>query len=848
MKRKTVFLIALAGQPNSGKSTVFNALTGAHQQAANWPGVTVDRKSGSCRIGGHTVEVVDLPGTYSLTSLSPEERVARDFLLSGEAALAVNIVDATGLTQGLTLTLELREMGIPLIVNLNMIDRAEKEGLVPDTSLLADKLRVPVVATAIKRRLGKRSLLQALANRLAVPQNSETLRIDYGPLEPWLEEIERKLLVEPGEPSPFPARWLAVKLLEGAGMKQGLCYSPDLEAFAAEQRKIIAERTGERPETHLARGRYRAAAAIAAACLHRKGPKGRPLSERIDDVVCHRLAGPIILVAVMFLLYYLSIVQGYRLTAYTWPLLAQVRQWVEAAVPAAGFIDIPLLRSFALWMTDSVNALLNYLPIFFILFALIAILEDSGYMPRMAFIMDRLLRRFGLHGQSVLPMVLGGVYVGGCAVPAVMACKGIPDERARLATMLTIPLLNCLAKVPLYVLLINAYFAPHKGFAMFFIASISLLVVLPVAKLLSLTVLRKKEEAPFVMEMPAYHLPTIRGTVAKAVARLWLYLRKIATVVVVVAAVIFVLLQFPGPTAEQASHDEDRKGKLLAGFAEAVAGTPYAALAGEEEIMPLLLYGESYRKARLKARNAGETASLHRRYAEQNPLFFRIVQPDGEPQAVKVNRAWRRLAAEREFLLADRRKERLENSLLGRLGKEMEPLTAGAGFDWRVNVALLSALAAKESSVATLGAIYAQEEGNAPLEGRLNAGASGLTPLHALALMIFMVLYPPCIGTAIVVKTQSGSVPWMLFSLAYPMFLGMAGATWVFSSGKLLALSGVQAMAAFYGLTLCLTMLAAIIGPRHRTGSLRGLQAGKIERVECSPPPRCPLPQREAKT
>jgi ferrous iron transport protein B len=248
--------------------------------------------------------------------------------------------------------------------------------------------------------------------------------------------------------------------------------------------------------------RYRTADDIARGCI--KLPMGarRPLSDRIDAVVCHRLLGPVLMVGIIWLLYYLSIVQGYNLTNYTWPLLAKLRGLAEAVLPAPGFIDIPLLREFVLWIVDSLNALLNYIPIFFILFGLIAILEDSGYMPRMAFIMDRVFGRFGLHGQSTLPMVLGGIYVGGCAVPAVMSCKGIPDERSRMATILIIPLLNCLAKVPLYVLLINIYFAAHKAWAMFFISTVSLLLVLPISKLLTLTVLKEKETAPFVMEMP----------------------------------------------------------------------------------------------------------------------------------------------------------------------------------------------------------------------------------------------------------------------------------------------------------------------------------------------------------
>jgi ferrous iron transport protein B len=399
-----------------------------------------------------------------------------------------------------------------------------------------------------------------------------------------------------------------------------------------------------------------------------------------------------------------------------------------------------------------------------------------------------------------------------------MACKGIPDERSRLATILTIPMLNCLAKVPLYILLINAYFAGHKGFAMFFISTVSLLIVLPVAKVLAMTVLRSKETAPFVMEMPAYHLPTIRGVLGKAMERLWLYLKKITTIVAAVAAVIFVLLQFPGLDTGKMALYEDERNRLTEDFFRAAGETPYRDTIQDNDLMPLILYGDAYKKARMAAGGEGAAASVNRRFKERNPVFFAIVQPGGNPEAARVNRALRTLVRGRERLLIDMRKERLERSMLGRLGKRLEPVTTWAGFDWRINVALLSALAAKESSVATLGAIYEQGESREALETRMAAHGTGLTPLHTLALMLFMVLYPPCIATAIAVKTQTGSVRWMFFSLGYPMLLGFASAVLVFSLGKALVLSGIQAMALFYGLALVLTLLAGFMRQRDTEG------------------------------
>ncbi|OPY61814.1 MAG: Ferrous iron transport protein B [Syntrophorhabdaceae bacterium PtaU1.Bin034] len=816
MKKDDEVYVALAGQPNCGKSTVFNVLTGAHQRVANWPGVTVDKMSGRLYVNGRSIHVIDLPGIYNFGSFSTEERVTRDFLLQENPSLVVNVVDASAVRQGLLLTLQLREMAVPLIVNLNMMDSAQKRGFTIDITALERLLGVPVVPTSMKKGQGKKELVNAISTGTDLPATGDPLYVDYGPMEPFLREMEERL--SSGTDKIYPFRWAAVKLMEGDDEVEELVrrtHSDALHvtAFVQECRRAFEVQYGEAPEAHIGRSRYHLAESIARSCVTRTSA-GRPLSERIDRVVCNRVMGPVMLIAVMYLLYYLSIVQGYKLTAYTWPFLATLRSMVEVLTPLPGFIEIPLARSFFLWFTDSVNALLNYIPLFFILFALIAILEDSGYMPRMAFIMDRILHRFGLHGQSILPMVLGGIYVGGCAVPAVMACKGIPDERSRLATILTIPMLNCLAKVPLYILLINAYFAIHKGVAMFFISTVSLLLVLPMAKVLTLTVLKNKETAPFVMEMPAYHLPTIRGVLGKALERLWLYLKKITTIVAAVAVVIFVLLQFPGLPAHRMAFYEDERNRLTGDFLRAVEETPYRDIVKENDPMPLILYGDAYKKARMAE------ASVNRQFQERNPLFFRIVKPR-DPEAVKVNRAFRALVRGREKILIDMRKERLERSMLGRLGRGLEPLTTWAGFDWRINVALLSALAAKESSVATLGAIYEQDENREALETRMAHG-TGLTPLHALALMLFMVLYPPCIATAIAVKTQTGSARWMLFSLGYPMVLGFLSAVLVFSSGKALGLSGIQAMVLFYGLALVLTILAGFM--RQRAGGTEGLR------------------------
>jgi len=809
-------LVALAGQPNSGKSTVFNALTGASQHVANYPGVTVEKKAGTYKHDGTKVEVVDLPGTYSLTSYSLEERVSRNFLLHENPSVVVNVTDASNLKRSLYLTFQLLELEIPVVLDLNMMDVAKRRSIEIDVEELSHKLGTFIVPTVIRTGRGKKELVKAITEVSISEHPFKPSRIDYGPMEPFLRKIKDKLSGETALDGNYPLRWLVLKLMEGDSEAQNLIHrnhsDPDeILEFVEKQRQAFEFEHDEAPEKHIAFRRYHVAETIAKSCIRPKPNSSTPLSDKADRFICNRFLGPVILVGVIYLLYYLSIVQGYNLTNYTWPVLAKLRSLIESIMPNPGFIAEPLIRSFSLWFVDSINALLNYIPIFFILFGLIAILEDSGYMPRMAFILDRLFQRFGLHGQSTLSMVLGGIYVGGCAVPGVMATKGIPDERSRLATILIIPLLNCLAKVPLYVLLINIYFVGHKGLAMFFIATISLLMALPVAKLLTLTLLKNKETAPFIMEMPPYHIPTIRGVLGRAVERVWLFIRKIITIVAAIAIIIFVLLQFPGLSDERKDFYSTEKEKAIATFHKKIKGNPYAGHVQGEDLMALVLYWDEYKTAKMMTKGEEAMKSLNQKFEDENPVFFKIVQPKKDKAAKKANRAFKKLFKARKKLLREIKKEKIDNSFLGRLGRSMEPLTKWAGFNWRVNVALLSAFAAKESSVATLGALYQQEEEGETLEVRMERGEKGFTPLHALALMLFMVLYPPCIATTIMVKIQSGSYRWMLFSMIYPIVLGLMVATLVFTGGSALGLSGLQAMFVFYGLALAITFAMGFI-------------------------------------
>jgi tRNA pseudouridine(55) synthase len=485
-----------------------------------------------------------------------------------------------------------------------------------------------VVAAVGSKGQGKEDILTAIAAKES-PEN--TFRIDYGPLESYLEIIEKSLATATDLADFFYSpRWLAVKLMEGDSgaldrLKSFHPLASALEIEIEEFRQRFEADEDETPEGFIAIQRHQRAGAIDKIAVKRKEltKKRESLTNRIDKIACHRYFGPLLLLGIVYLLYELAIVQGYNLTNYTWPLLAKFRQFVDQILPASGFIDESHLRGLALWIVDSVNGLLNYVPIFFILFALIAVIEDVGYMPRMAFILDRVFRRFGLHGQSTLPLILSGVIVGGCCVPGVMACKGIADEKARFATILISPLMNCLAKTPFYLLLIGIYFPAHRTIAFLFISTITIFIALPVAKVLTLTVLKGKESAPFVMEMPRYHLPTFRGVMLRACERVWLYVKKITSIVVAVAVVVYVLLQFPGLSPEREIHFQAEVNQALTTFQTQVEKQGFAEQLPKAQYLVLMQYWKDYKNATVAAGgNKERKKTINQKFKEKNSLYY----------------------------------------------------------------------------------------------------------------------------------------------------------------------------------------------------------------------------------
>ncbi|PIF04588.1 MAG: ferrous iron transport protein B [Arcobacter sp.] len=815
--------VALAGQPNCGKSTIFNMVSGIDQHIANYPGVTVDKKVGFFTYDNQKIEMVDLPGTYSFSSYSLEERVAKEFIIDEKPDVIVNVVDASNIKRNLYLTFQLLEIGIPVVVVLNMMDVAKRRDIDIDSKKISKMLGCPVVEASGAKGIGSEEIMQEIVKTANAKSYYEEFKINYEELEPHIETVRDRIK---DSTLPLNTRWMAIKVLEGDTtiVEHLKPEFPDIERIAKEQEDKFHTMYDKDSISFLATFRYDSADIIYHKTVVERKKGKETLTDKADKIVLNRFLALPILFAVMFLVYQLSIVYGYELTNYTWPILAAFKNFVIDLMPAAYLTQVPMVTDFAIWMVNSANALANYIPIFFILFALIAIMEDVGYMPRMAFILDRIFKKFGLHGQSTLPLVLGGAMVGGCAVPGVMATKGISDDRARMATILTVPYMNCLAKVPFYTLLLGAFFKPDMALMMFFISTVTVFIALIVAKLLTSTLLQTRETAPFVMELPPYHLPTFKGVIIRASQRVWIYIYKVITIVLAVAVILFTLLQFPGLTEEsQAKYDLEIQKALKTFDKKAKKSSYYSFVDTKDEIAALLNYYDGYKSKRMTTTSKEGALAVDDKYKGINKDYFKFIKPKRDKEARKINKVLRKLSKTRNRLLRNMKNEKVENSLLGIAGKAMEPFTQYAGFDWKINVAFLSSFAARESAVATLGSLYENNKADSMRAEVAMAQNSGYTPLHAVAIIIFMILTPPCIATMIVVKMQAHSYKWMLFAIFFPVILGVLVSSAIFTLGTIYHFTGVDAMIYFY---VTVVMIVLVLGfyPNKMTNWRGGLK------------------------
>jgi ferrous iron transport protein B len=731
--------IALAGNPNSGKTTLFNALTGSRQHVGNYPGVTVEKKSGFCADRGHRFNIVDLPGTYSLTAYSMEEIVARDFLLNEKPAAVVDIVDAANLERNLYLSIQLLEMGLPMLIALNMVDAAERRGIRINEKKLAAVLGVPVIPTIARSGRGKKELLTAAARLVADGDERTPLVISYGhDIDPALRKMERAIRWARFLSDRYPARWVALKYLENdphirdVGRKTNAALSNALEAIVKQVADHLKATLATDPEAVIADQRYGYIRAIVGqGIISRAADVERLyLTDRIDGILIHRWIGPLIMAAVLFGLYQFTFTYSEVPVGWMEHLFGTLGALADAHLPDG------LLKSLVIsGIIDGVGGVLGFVPLILFMFFGIALLEDSGYLARVAFMLDRVFSLFGLHGSSVMAFVLSGGIAGGCAVPGVMATRTLKSPRERLATILTVPFMNCGAKLPVFALLVAVFFSRHEALMMFAITLVSWLGALLVARLLRSTIIRG-ETTPFVMELPPYRMPTVKGVLLHTWEKTGQYIKKAGTVILGISILLWALMTFPGLSDSRLNTFGSRRAALRAAY-------PAAVLSEIDD------HGNG-------GIRSAEAAELLRRLS-----------------AVDVEQA----------------EAALRHSAAGRIGIALEPVSRLAGFDWRTNIALVGGFAAKEVVVSTLATAYSlggvNPEDSTPLAARLVV-SPGWRPLTALSLILFVIFYAPCMVSVVCISKESGSWRWGAFSVLFNTALAFGIAAAVFQLGTVL--------------------------------------------------------------
>lgn len=673
--------VALIGNPNCGKTSLFNVASGAREHVGNYSGVTVDAKTGTFRQDDVTFRIVDLPGTYSLACYSPEELYVRKYLRDNEPDVIVNIVDATNLERNLYLTTELINMNRPMVIALNMFDELKQKGISLDYKKLSEMIGVPIVPTVARTGEGIRQLFDAV---IAVAEDRHAVvrhvHVTLGKeLEQSVGVLNRALKADPDLRPRFSPRYMAIKLLENDKEVESLVEGTKDAKAIFELRDREVERLaevfpGEDVSSLIAGESYGFISGALAETMEQNPVDSADTTRVLDAIVTNRLFGFPIFLAIMAFIFWATFSVG------QYPM-----DWIEAAVGWLGSLveqympDGPLKDLIGDGIIGGVGGVIVFLPNILILYFCLSFLEDSGYMARAAFIMDKVMHRMGIHGKSFIPLVMGF----GCNVPAIMSTRSIESRSSRLITILINPFMSCSARVPIYVLLIGAFFPDHATLAFMSLYILGILVAVLTARMLRRFYF-KADETPFVMELPPYRLPTFKASCRHMWAKGEQYLRKMGGVILVASIIVWALNYFP-------LHDEQ-------------ASTP----------------------------------------------SFEAEQID------------------------EGRIDTSRDSYLEMAGKAVNPVMEPAGFHWRATVAVLAGIPAKEIVVSSLGVLYTGDEevAESKLSERIKApnpvtGKPDFTSASALAFMVFVLLYFPCMATLVAIVKETGHWGYGLFSVVY---------------------------------------------------------------------------------
>ena len=694
-KRRKTIRVALVGNPNCGKTSLFNMASGSHEHVGNYSGVTVDAKEGILEHGGYRFEFVDLPGTYSLSAYSPEELYVRRNLIDDVPDVVINVVDSSNLQRNLYLTTQLFDMNLRVVMALNMYDELLASGDKLDIRQLGYLLGMPIVPTVSRNGEGIDTLLDTVISiyEQSDPHLARHIHINHGAeVEQSIDRIKGLISKTEDIRYKYSTRYLAIKYLENdkeiEKVVESLDNRDEIISARFEENARIRSLLGSGLESSMVDAKYAFVQGALAETYEPSGKrKGGSFTDRIDAVITNRwLAFPIF----FFLLYIVFegtfVIGEYPMRWIEW-LVSQVGAFVASSM-ADGWLKDMIVDG----VIGGVGSVLVFLPDILLLYMFISLLEDSGYMARAAFIMDRLMHRIGLHGKSFIPMIMGF----GCNVPAIMATRTIESRKSRLITMLIIPLMSCAGRMPVYVLIAGAFFPRHAGAVLLGLYALGILLAMLAAKILSRFF--KEDDLPFVMELPPYRVPTAKSIFRHTWEKGKQYLQKMSGVILVCSLVIWFLGYFPN----------------------------------------------------------------HNAY--------------------------------------DSVREQQEHSFIGHIGKAMEPVLKPLGFDWRMGVGIVAGVGAKELVVSTLGVMYADDapvevsdaEGpasdDAPLgETRLQkALLKSVTPAGALAYMVFILLYFPCIATFVAIRNESGSWKWAIITAVYTILLAWTAAFITFNVASIL--------------------------------------------------------------
>lgn len=711
--------IALVGNPNAGKTSLFNIASGAHEHVGNYGGVTVDSKEGNFKHNGYQIKIVDLPGTYSISAYTPEELYVRKFLIEEKPDVVINVIAASNLERNLYLTTELIDMEVPMVIDLNMYDELQESGSEFDHPKLSKLLGIPIVPTVCRSGIGISDLFDAV---IRVYENKEPvvrrIKIYYGhTIENAISKTNILLDKEKGIDKIFPTRYLSIKLLEKdveitKYIKHAYQTADQILQATSQEVKDIESTLQEDTESAITNARYGFVAGGLKETFKEK-LKESDATRVIDAIVTNKYLG----FPLFFIFMWIMFECTFRLGDYPMGWIESAVEWLGNII--RGYMPDGILKDLIVdGIIGGVGGVIVFLPNIVILYAFISFMEDSGYMSRAAFIMDKVMHKMGLHGKSFIPLIMGF----GCNVPAILATRTIESRNSRMITMLINPFMSCSARLPVYLLFVGVFFKSHAGLALFSLYIIGILLAVISARLFK-RFLFAGEDAPFVMELPPYRMPTIKSVCRHMWDKSRQYLRKMGGVILIASIIIWFLGYFPQNNIENQQIDSQ---------IEQIEKNYTSGLISEE---------------------------------------IKIEQID-EQEALK-------------------RTDHTEYSYIGRLGKFIEPVMKPLGFDWKIGVSLLTGSAAKEVVVSTLAVLYTgnADEDQSSLQERLlsstnSDGTPTFTPLVVVSLLLFILIYFPCIATIAAIKEESGSWKWGLFSIVYTTLLAWLISFSVFQIGS----------------------------------------------------------------